>query len=129
MPLLRTVITAICLTLIGHQAVAGSHWRPTPAQQEVLKSTKVETKYVLAILINSVGFKCIPVSYRRLGLNPQTGELVYIERCQEDEYLVSLERDEGATGRILACPLLKLVSNVSCNALQPAHFINPFPLR
>lgn len=122
------VAVTICSTFMNHDALAGSHWKPTPAQQSVLKTSEEETKTLLAILIYSAGLKCTPISYRRLGLDPGEGALYYIESCREDDYIVALERDEGATGVVLACPVLELATKRSCNSLNQSDFINPFPL-
>ncbi len=110
------------------QASAGSHWRPTSAQQEVLRTSKEDTKTLLAILIYSAGMKCTPIRSRRLGLNPDDGILYYIETCREDDYIVALERDQGALSIVLACPVLELATKWNCKSLDASQFINPFPL-
>ncbi len=129
MKYMLTGTAAIFLTIMTHQVLADSHWRPTPAQKIILRMSKEDTKAMLAQILNGVDYPCTPISYRRLGLERTSGNLVYIEKCQEDEYVIDIKRNEGGSTTSLDCPLLKLTAKVNCENLQPSMYINPFPLK
>ena len=123
-----TGTAAIFLTIMTHQVLADSHWRPTPAQEIILRMSKEDTKATLAQILNGVDYPCTPISYRRLGLEPTAGNLVYIEKCREGEYVIDIKRNEGGSTSSMDCPFLKSVARVNCDNLQPSMYINPFPL-
>ncbi len=125
---LFTGTAAIFLIITAHQALADSHWRPTPVQKIILRMTTEDTKATLAQILNGMDYPCTPIRYRRLGLESFSGNLVYVEKCHEDEYVMTIRRGEGGSTSALDCPTLKWVAKMNCDDLQPSMYINPFPL-
>jgi hypothetical protein len=101
------------------EAAGAEAWEPTPAQQQMLGMEIPETLRTLGQMLRSSGVACEEKSYRRLGLNPDDGNLYYVTFCGESRnYLVRVRRDEKGSWGAMDCHALKTMSGLNCETMK-----------
>lgn len=121
-------LAAAALLAAPTSALAEPQWRPTPGQRAILAMSAADTLAILGRVARSVaeGRDCREKSYRRLGLDPDDGELYYLVRCESGaEFAVRVKRDAGGSTGVMSCDLLKVVAGTDCRDLRPEDYIDP----
>ena len=109
----------LLLVFCGGEASAAEGWEPTPAQKQMLDMEIPETLEALGVMVRSSGIPCRESSYRRLGLNPDDGNLYYVLFCSESgTYLIRVRRDATGSWGAMDCKALKTMTGLNCATME-----------
>ena len=93
--------------------------QPTEAQDKMLRMGIHETLAALGRMVRAAGVDCRESSYRRLGLNPNDGNLYYVVFCSETEgYLVRIRRDAAGSSGVMSCRAFQTMSGRNCATVR-----------
>lgn len=118
----RALIVAM-LCLVAESAFA---WEPTAIQRQILEQPRSDTKFFLALTVSMTGYSCSqPKDYRRYGLMPTDGSLIYLIDCGDGQYVVQIPRDRDASPLVMDCDLYAASEGRTCAQIDPAWFDQP----